>query len=341
MKYIFAAGIPLFGLAGCVTIPSPQSERAFSYNNIVNQVECETFLAISDLEDSPKFEWAKLDQWAINISISPSSTLDSQIGFGGSHKSRKGDDYFQWLAGGTGASPGGINYEQYGNHLAKNEYQLRVSALFEPVRDAQGNPIVNASGNQTFVVKDGKKQANRDLVCIEKGKPLKEGVPHSAFAGGFFGIEQFLASALPNTGSLKVLPKTIGYSKEYKAKLQAGVTAGWYVPLGNSSPAIGGYGVIDNIIGVTFTPVAKDPLPKPVPVYMVDKPSSTTPVVRVPGSKSTRGKTGSPTPTPNGASERKTLSLPLPPDASDRLTNGSNFLLQQQYLRQLTPELSQ
>ncbi len=306
MKMCIHVSILSLSVGGCAHIPDQQPSYLLSYASIVNQIECETFESVEDINAQHKYDWAKLDGWAFDISISPSSTIDGQISLGATHKSNDSKSYFQWILGGTAASPGGVSYEGYGNNLGKNEYPLPISSLYEvPEKD-------NSSGK-----KSENHVRNSKLSCPGLGEPLPSGAPKELFSNGFFGVKRFLEDSLDGNGALKIAPKTVGYTKEYRKRFQAGITSGWYAPLGNNSPSAGGYALIDNIVGVTFTPPS--PPSKPLEVYIVPPPAKHTKAQaagRLPAS-------------PKGA---------LPPDVSDRLTNGSNFLLQQQQLNKLVPQ---
>ena len=88
--------------------------------------------------------------------------------------------------------------------------------------------------------------------CLPEGI-LQTAVPENDFTNGFFGIHDFLEQSLAATLNLTLQPKTVGYAKEYQ-RIQVGVTPGWYTALGNVGPVVGGYGLLDNIIGITFAP---------------------------------------------------------------------------------------
>lgn len=296
-------GVSSLLIGGCAYIPNQQPAYVLSYASIVNQIECETFESVQNIDSKHKYDWAKLDDWAFAITISPSSTVDGQISLGGMHKSNDSKSYFQWLLGGTGAAPAGISYEGYGNNLGKNEYPLPIASLYELPKD--GSHAIDHV-------------LNSKLNCPALAAKLPAGAPPELFNNGFFGVQRFLEDSLAGNGSLEIGPKTIGYTKEYKKRFQAGITTGWYIPLGNNSPAAGSYALIDNIVGITFTPPSAPS--KPLAVYLVPAP------VKHPKA---------------GTGPSLHLALPkgaLPPDVSDRLTNGSNFLLQQQQLNKLAPQ---
>jgi hypothetical protein len=298
---LFVAILP----CGCAHIPNQQPDYVLSYASIVNQIECEAFESVENIGAKRQYDWAKLHDWAFAISISPSSTFDGQISLGATRKSNDTKSYFQWLLGGTAASPAGIGYEGYGNNLGKNEYPLAVASLYEPQEhDGGGRKIAGHTRNSK-------------LNCPALGGPLPSGAPKEFFDNGFFGVQEFLESSLDGNGNLEIPPKTIGYTKEYRKRFQAGITTGWYAPLGNNNPAAGGYALIDNIVGITFTPPS--PPSKPLAVYIVPAPA-----------KASKAKTAGRLSTP--------LKGVLPPDVSDRLTNGSNSLLQQQQLNKLIPD---
>jgi hypothetical protein len=339
MKRNLLVSLSVSLLGSCATVPPPQAEKSFSYTNILNQVECETLTAVEALKGD-RYKWAKLDQWGVSVSISPAVTLDGQLGYGGSAKSRPGTHYFQWLAGGTSAASNGAGLELYGNNTAKNSYPFAIEDLFQIHKSADGKKIYDAAGNPGYILtKSGDRIPDPNLHCPLNPLPLKDGVPAGAFQKGFFGIKDFLVSSIPPEGAFPVLPTSIGYAKEYRQRVQLGVTAGWYVPLGNSSPAIGGYGMIDNTIGITFTPQIKQPA-KANPVYIVENPNLKKPGTHHAGQPLEEFHQTPAVPRKQLPSVRgdKPLSYPLAPDTLDRLQNGANSLLQQQNIQQLGPD---
>jgi hypothetical protein len=306
-------GTAAISLGGCAFVPElPNDEKEFSYAEIVNQIECETFDSVNQLEEkhdpqnpdpnSKVYKFADLGHWAIDISISPSMIVDAQIGISASAKTifhqdtTKASDYFQTVLGGTAASPGGITYEGYGYTLGKNEYQFVIATLYDALTDKNGKPIPPAL--RTHKTK---------FECLADNQ-LNSAVPENDFRGGFFGIYEFLDRSLAATAKLLIEPKTIGYSKEYKKKIQVGVTPGWYTALSNVGPVAGAYGSIDNTIGVTFTPPTPASKPKPIPVYLV---------------KQTTGGVAKSTTRPAVTPLTK---FTVSPEQSDRLTNGANSL---------------
>ncbi|GEM_PF-4844461 len=319
MRQILYLGVSVFALSGCAIVPEqPNDEVVFSYAEIVNQIECETYYALNDIQNQKSLDehgkpvrtygWADLDKWAMDISISPSLTADIQVGVNATKKTiwhqntTKANDYLQTALGGTGASPGGLNYEGYGNNLGKNEYQFVISNLYASVTDKHGN----------YLPVDQRHLNPKLQRCPDPGV-LQSAVPQEDFLDGFFGVHDFLERSLAATANLTLDPKTMGYTKEYRKKIQIGVTPGWYTALGNIGPVAGAYGLMDNIVGITFTPPQPEPASqKPQPVYLVPPP------------KLTHG-------TP--ANARPLGKLSVPPGQGETLTNGANTLMLLQQFR--------
>ena len=325
-----ACTVAALGLSGCAYIPDLETEDTFSYAEIVNQVECETHQAIERLQalrdpEHPEklvYEWADLDNWAMGISITPSVFADAQLNVGSTHKGRpdKSGNFLQWALGGTAAAPGGFNLEGYGSSAVSNKYQLNILALYNGKKDKAGK----------FVF-DGNRRINDMIKCVT---PTQPAIPQNAFRGGYFGIEKFLDRSLAATGNLTVEPTTLGYTKEYRERVQLGVTPGWYTALGNTSSAVGAYAYLDNIIGLTFTPPTRAAVPKPIEVIIVGAPGK--PVAAKPGRPVVANTARVP-----AVSGLKLEVPPVSAGQSERLLNGQNNLLTNQILRSVSPLLEQ
>jgi hypothetical protein len=317
----FVVGILAVGLSSCAIVPDlPNDEQTFSYAEIVNQIECETKYAVDRLQsktdenlktkDKRVYAWADLDNWSIDISISPGKTIDMQAGINATSKTifgqstTKASDYFQTVLGGTSASPGGILYEGYGNILGKNEYQMKIGALYDKVVDKKGDYLDVTA-----------RRFHDHMDCLPEGI-LQTAVPENDFTNGFFGVHDFLEQSLAATLNLTLQPKTVGYAKEYRKRIQVGVTPGWYTALGNVGPVVGGYGLLDNIIGITFAPPTPPSPVKPIPVYVVAGSLVTAPV-----------KGAGPHPRHNLFAPAAAARFRLTPEESNTLTNGANSIL--------------
>ena len=245
-----------FSLAACAVMPEPTPESILSYAEIVQQIECEMFYAVQDLEDRSLLDvatgsqanaWADLDHWAFTVDIKPQNTFDAQLNVASGYKSRDGDRYVQWALGGPGAT--GANYEGKGVTVADNAYNINVLSLFTPESRTTFPHQLNTH------IKCSAEPGQRDKGT--QGGALNEQIPHMDFLNGVYGIHEYLKRTLAAAAPLGTEPSTITLSKEYYLQIQAGVTAGWYVALGNTSPGIGGSYLIDDTITLTFTPPAR------------------------------------------------------------------------------------
>jgi hypothetical protein len=262
-----------FNLAGCAIVPSLEEDTTFSYRDILAQIECETYDAIEHITSTmPKKDgkpWTDLSTWSVDITLNPARYLDEQIGIGGSNKTvAKAGSYFQWTIGGTNAVPGGPSYESYGTSNAKNDWVLKLLSLYSTHPDPKDPKKLVMDKAST---PNGYRPINRNLHCDARPSVASSNRLPDSFSEGFFGIEGFLERSVDAGENIWLDPKTIVFTKEYKKRIQIGVTPGWYVTAGNTSPAIGGYGYIDNIITLSFSPPA--PPAGPIPVYEVPNPN--------------------------------------------------------------------
>lgn len=270
-------------LSGCAAyVPNLESERTFSYAEVATQIECETYLAATKINieeqlakghpdvdvGSQKHIDIAFDTYAMSISIKPSLSYDLGAGLGLSTKnSAVSKSFFQFALGG-GASPGGAGYDALGTATANNEYTFPVQKLFGPDKSHRlGTKTYNVLSPNAYLSESCKPggRAMYDVVqdvLLSHFEPDIPGqdlvrqtaVPNITDANGVFGIYDFLNRSFAVNKTLDVLPTTIGFSKEYKVKVNVGVTPGWYVATGNTSPAFGAARTVDNLISVAFAP---------------------------------------------------------------------------------------
>ncbi len=325
-------------LASCAIVPNLEEEASFSYKDILNQIECEAYFAIEHINQTiPKekgLPWTDLAHWSADISLNPQRYADEQVGINGSSKTvAKAGSYFQWTIGGTSAVPGGPSYESYGTASAKNDWVLNLQSLYATHPDPK-DPTKKLFDMPPLP--NGYRQPNKNLKCEKPPSVASTNQLPDSFSAGVFGIEDFLQRSVDAGENLGLEPKTIVFTKEFKKRIQVGVTPGWYVTAGNTSPAIGAYASIDDIIMLTFTPPPANPPAKPIPVYEVPNPNK--PAVIAHGRPLVPGPTAA---APGGAATPRTARgvnrglVPVNPAVSDTLTNGSTAAGILQKLNQL------
>jgi hypothetical protein len=234
-------------------VPEPESEATLSYAEIVQQVECETYNAVRklEMEDKSSTQWARLRDWSFTIDIYPTQFLEASANLGMTEQTpkTKAGRYFQIALGGPNSSSG-LNYDEYGATIAQSAYNLNVSTLFEKANSEQINSHLTCNLGPS-----AEAQAN-DLG--QPGGAVNPQIPRQDFSNGVFGIYDYLQRTLAAGAPLGTEPSTMSFSKEYKIKIQAGITPGWYAPLGNTSPGVGGDYSLDDKITLTFdAPSAK------------------------------------------------------------------------------------
>jgi hypothetical protein len=335
-------------LAGCAYVPDLEPETSFSYADVALQIECETYYAAALLvvNDHDSVDDDAFDRWSMDITITPNLSYESQASLAGSHKLQLTPNFVQLTVGG-GASPSSANYDMYGTANAKNEYQFRIGKLF------QGDP--NAWKKSDYIIdrrSDGSiAKVHRINPYIEEACQVTPGmrvedtirgiiassgsgpsapvppaspsvgvVPNFLNSAGFFGVYDFLKRSFHVNDVLAIPPKTLTYSKEYKVKVQLGITPGWFTLHGNISPNVGGIRIVDNTVTLAFAPPA--PPTQPTEVIVVGTKEGTAKFSAVPGGKAGGvAKVGS----HNGVSAR----------TSDTLTNAVNSALFSSQLNRL------
>lgn len=274
-------GVAALTIGGCAYVPDLEPETSFSYVEIAQQVECETYYAaaLMVINDDDSHDDDKFDGWSMDITITPNLSYESQAGLTGSHKLQLATNYVQLTAGG-GASPGSANYDMYGNANAKNEYQFGIARLFEgkPKAWKPSDYIVGkrADGSIAKVHRINHEIENfcrvaseipventiREIIAATSlpsalsPPPASQnlGVPNFLNTAGFFGVYDFLRRSFLVNDVLAVPPKTLTFSKEYRVKVQIGVTPGWFTLHGNISPSVGGIRIVDNTVTLAFAP---------------------------------------------------------------------------------------
>jgi hypothetical protein len=268
-------------LGGCAYVPDLEPETSFSYVEIAQQIECETYYAaaLMLINDDDRSDDDAFDNWSMDITITPNLSYESQAALSGSHKLQLTPNFVQLTVGG-GASPSSANYDMYGNANAKNEYQFGIAKLFEgnPKAWRQSDYIVGrrADGSLAKVHRINDKIENFCRVAPEitvqktileiigstrfrsalAAPPASQnlGVPNFLNSAGFFGVYDFLKRSFLVNDVLAVPPKTLTFSKEYKVRVQVGITPGWFTLHGNISPNVGGIRIVDNTVTLAFAP---------------------------------------------------------------------------------------
>jgi hypothetical protein len=278
-------GITVLAIGGCAYVPDLEPETSFSYVEIAQQVECETYYAaaLMVINDDDSHDDDKFDGWSMDITITPNLSYESQAGLTGSHKLQLTTNYVQLTAGG-GASSGSSNYDMYGNANAKNEYQFGIATLYAgkpagtPPAWKQSDYIIGrrADGSLAKVhrinpaieipcrvapdlpVEKTIREiiASASLASAPSVPPASQnlGVPNFLNTAGFFGVYDFLQRSFLVNDVLSVPPKTLTLSKEYRVKVQLGITPGWFTLHGNISPSVGGIRIVDNTVTLAFAP---------------------------------------------------------------------------------------
>ena len=293
MHRLAFCGLMTLAFGGCAYVPDLEPETSFSYWEIAQQIECETYYAaaLMTINDDDKSDDDAFDNWSMDITLTPNLSYESQAGIAGSHKLQLTPNFVQLTAGG-GASPGSANYDMYGNANAKNEYQFHISKLFagDPkawkksdyeviyIRRPDGsfvgvhkiNPKIerpcrvtpDVSVHDTIMgIID---TVRRDSPPLSPPASQNLGVPNLLNSGGFFGVYDFLKRSFYVNDDLKIPPKTLTFSKEYKVKVQVGLTPGWFTLHGNISPSVGGIRIDDNTVTLAFAPPPPPTLPTDV-----------------------------------------------------------------------------
>ncbi|MDE2365124.1 MAG: hypothetical protein KGM42_20805 [Hyphomicrobiales bacterium] len=323
-------------LAGCAYVPDLESEQTFSYAEIVSQLECETYYAAALLKiNSDDANTAnKIYDWSMDITLTPNLSYEASINVGSTHRSSLKSNYFQWALGG-GPAPGGVGYDMTGISNAKNEYVFAISKLLS--KDGSSYKAYRQDGQLVSVRKitpalerlcipqggSSVEQSILDLIRSAKlpAEPASEttgarqsAVPNILDFGGFFGVYSFLKRSFAVNNILSLPPKTLLMSKEYKVKIQLGVTPGWYHVYGSISPNGGAMRTVDNTVTLAFAPPS--PPSEPTQVVIVGQKRAT-------AAAAPAGQVGRAIHT--GVSARQ----------SDVLTNAVNSNIQMQILNKL------
>jgi hypothetical protein len=275
-------------LGGCAYVPDLEPETSFSYAEVAQQIECETYYAAALLmiNDDDSRDDDAFDRWSMDITITPNLSYESQAALSGSHKLQLTPNFVQLTVGG-GASPSSANYDMYGTANAKNEYQFGIAKLFQgdPKAWKKSDYIIGRRGDGSIVkvhrispqIEDPKEgtpcrvapeipveQTIRGIIESARLDPVPSappassnlGVPNFLNSAGFFGVYDFLKRSFLVNDVLSIPPKTLTYSKEYKVKVQLGITPGWFTLHGNISPNVGGIRIVDNTVTLAFAPPA-------------------------------------------------------------------------------------
>jgi hypothetical protein len=295
MRYILL-GAAITGLTGCAYVPDLEPENTFSYAEIANQIECETYYsaALLLINDDDPSKSSSFDDWSMDLTVTPNHSDEASINFAGANKTTLSKTYLNWTLGG-GASPGSMAYDMYGDANAKNEYQFAVRKLLSDTKDddivaTRGDgktitvhniapPLANSCRPSSQV---SVREAVQGLIgsaytasdpSVHATLPtlVAPGQVANIFDGrGVFGIYEFLKRSFAVNTLISIPPKSLSFTKEYKVKVQAGVTRGWYNVYGNFSPNTGGIYMIDNTVTLAFAPPSAPPPPsKPIEVTIV------------------------------------------------------------------------
>jgi hypothetical protein len=281
-------------IGGCAYVPDLEPETSFSYWEIAQQLECETYYAAAlmvinndDVSDDDNF-----DKWSMDITLTPNLSYESQAALSGSQRLKLTPNYLQLTLGG-GASPNAANYDMYGDANAKNEYQFGIGKLFSgDPKDWKPSDYVIFLGRHKDGTPKGVHRINRvieeycrvapdvsvddtvrglfDSARLNRTRSLPPasqnlGVPNLLNSAGFFGVYDFLKRSFVVNDDLATPPKTLLVSKEYKVRVQLGITPGWFTLHGNISPNVGGIRVVDNTVTLAFAP----PTPPPEPTQVI------------------------------------------------------------------------
>lgn len=330
-------------LGGCAYVPDLEPDTSFSYVYVAQQIECETYYAAALLmiNDDDSSDDDAFDRWSMDITITPNLSYESQAALAGSHKLQLTPNFVQLTVGG-GASPNSANYDMYGTANAKNEYQFGIARLFQgdPKAWKKSDYIVGRRGDGS-IVKVHRIDPRIETPCrVAPEIPVEQtirgviasarldaapsappaspnlGVPNFLNSAGFFGVYDFLKRSFLVNDVLSIPPKTLTYSKEYKVKVQLGVTPGWFTLHGNISPNVGGIRIVDNTVTLAFAPPS--PPTQPTEVIIVGSKVGAEPKVARAAGGTTAG-------SHNGVSPR----------TSDALTNAVNSALFSSQLNRL------
>ena len=356
---VTSVSILALSLSGCAYVPDLETEDTFSYAQIVNQLECETYFAVKKLYgveadiDGHTTNIGKktnLAYWALKITLNPIDYFEGQASLASTHTTvkNKAGNSVSWALGGTTAASGGLSYDNQGTTSTTNSFNIKILSLFKPTKNAQGeailppdyaiNPALHCDNGPTTPPAAPQEKVVTTLVASEPPRPLAPTVPAGSFSNGYFGIYLFLDRSLAVSADLMTTTESIGFSKEYKDKIQLGVTPGWYSTLVTSTPAIGANAYLDDKISITFTPGAPD-APKPPPavtlVCIVNLPGANPNSCKQPVVQSPSVKTSAPT--------GMTLShqaAPVSPQERLNLQNGQ-ILLDNSTIQQKLNQLQQ